>query len=270
MRQAGIILLCSLLASGATLPRHGPVPVEKPENSSEPIPAPKPDGPTDNGSSATGKMESGRDLPPGWKDDALDAMPPAIVEIEKEDPTAYASCLDALRTLGASFTEAARIDDGQGCGIDKPIEVTEILPGVSLKPQGTMRCETALALARWIRETAAPAAKAAFGPDTAIATLNQASSYVCRLRNNGTTGKISEHARGNAIDIASFGLKDGKTIDIQPRDEDGTLNGAFQRAITATACLYFTTVLDPGSDAAHETHLHFDVIDRKNGYRYCR
>jgi hypothetical protein len=29
-------------------------------------------------------------------------------------------------------------------------------------------------------------------------------------------------------------------------------------------------VLDPGSDAAHETHLHLDVIDRRNDYRYCR
>ncbi|MCA1490820.1 extensin family protein [Sinorhizobium alkalisoli] len=270
MRHAGLILLCSLIACGATLPQQGPVPAEKPENSSKPTPAPKPAAPTDNDSSATGKTESGRDLPAGWKDDAIDAVPPVIVEIEKEDEGAYRACLAALRTLGASFTEGARIDDGKGCGIDKPIEVNEILPGTSLKPEGTMRCETALALARWTRETAAPAAKVAFGPDAAIGSLNQASSYVCRLRNNGSTGKISEHARGNAIDIASITLKDGKTIDIQPRDDDGTLTGAFQRAITATACLYFTTVLDPGSDAAHETHLHFDVIERKNGYRYCR
>ena len=86
----------------------------------------------------------------------------------------------------------------------------------------------------------------------------------------GSTGKISEHAHGNAVDIASFKLADGKTIDIQPRDEDGTLTGAFQRAVTASACLYFTTVLDPGSDEAHEMHLHLDVIERENGYRYCR
>ena len=44
----------------------------------------------------------------------------------------------------------------------------------------------------------------------------------------------------------------------------------FQRAVTASACLYFKTVLDPGSDAAHETHLHLDVIERRNDYRYCR
>lgn len=273
--SAGMILFCALIVSGITLPKHGPLPTEKPATGGEqPVPAPKPvtpsgtDAPTDSQDATA--VRPGRDLPAGWKDDALDAMPRAILKIEKEDERAYVSCLAALRKLGSTFTESARVDDGKGCGIDKPIEVTEVLPGVSLKPKGTMRCETALALARWTRDTAAPAATMAFGPDARIAALNQASSYVCRLRNNASTGQISEHARGNAIDIASFTLADGETIDIQPREEDGTLTGAFQRAVTATACLYFTTVLDPGSDAAHETHLHLDVIERKNGYRYCR
>ncbi|MBC7084727.1 MAG: extensin family protein, partial [Firmicutes bacterium] len=36
------------------------------------------------------------------------------------------------------------------------------------------------------------------------------------------------------------------------------------------ACLYFTTVLSPGSDDAHKDHLHLDVIERKSGYRFCR
>ena len=130
--------------------------------------------------------------------------------------------------------------------------------------------ETALALARWTKETAQPAAEVAFDKTIKIKALNQASTYICRLRNNATTGKISEHAHGNAVDIASFTLSNGKTIAIQPRDEDGTMDGAFQRAVTASACLYFKTVLDPGSDAAHETHLHLDVIERRNDYRYCR
>ncbi|WP_209600018.1 extensin-like domain-containing protein [Sinorhizobium kostiense] len=273
MRHAAGVFFCALIASGASLPRIGPVPAEKPVTRGEqPVPAPKPAAPGENGDDAT-RQADGRargELPPDWKDDAVDAVPEPVLEIEKEDPAAYASCLDSLRAIGSSVTEEAHIDDGEGCGIDKPIGVRQILPGVSLEPQGTMRCETALALARWTKETAAPAAKAAFGSDAAIATLNQASSYVCRLRNNGSTGKISEHARGNAVDIASFTLKGGKTIEIQPRDEDGTLTGAFQRTVTASACLYFTTVLDPGSDAAHEDHLHLDVIERKGGYRYCR
>ena len=277
MRHAGIILIVAFLVSGATLPERGPMPLARPSSGDDqPTPTPKPATPPANGADAEEKS-NGRagndaradgDLPPGWKDDALDAVP--VLVIEKENPQEYASCLSELKSLGSSFSEVDRIDDGKGCGIDKPIEVRAILPGVTLKPEGVIRCEAALALARWTKETAAPATSSAFGPEIRITALNQASTYVCRLRNNADTGKISEHARGNAVDIASFTLSDGKTVEIQPRDEDGTLTGAFQRAVTASACLYFTTVLDPGSDAAHEDHLHLDVIERKNGYRYCR
>jgi hypothetical protein len=175
-----------------------------------------------------------------------------------------------LKELGATFREEKRIDDGKGCGIDKPLTLQTVLPGITLKPEGKMRCETALELARWTKDAVLPAAKVALENEGPLITINQASSYICRLRNNATTGKISEHARGNAIDIASFTFKNGKSIEIQPRDEDSTLAGAFQRAVTATGCLYFETVLDPGSDEAHENHLHFDVIERKGGYRYCR
>ncbi len=106
-------------------------------------------------------------------------------------------------------------------------------------------------------------------PGETISGLSQASAYVCRNRNGATDGKVSEHAFGNAIDIAGFTLKSGKTITIRPAGRDATLEGAFQRAITEAACLYFTTVLDPGSDAAHQNHLHLDVKARRGGYRYC-
>jgi hypothetical protein len=106
-------------------------------------------------------------------------------------------------------------------------------------------------------------------PEETLASVDQASAYVCRNRNSAETGKISEHARGTAIDIAGFTFRSGKTFTIAPREEDSTLNGAFQRAITSAACLYFSTVLDPGSDKAHETHLHLDMLARKGGYRYC-
>ena len=66
-----------------------------------------------------------------------------------------------------------------------------------------------------------------------------------------------------------FTLKSGKTVTIRPADKDATLDGAFQRTITEAACLYFTTVLDPGSDAANQNHLHLDVKERRGGYRYC-
>lgn len=262
-------LLSTTLLSSAGLPKTGPLPEKRPAATETTKPA---EEKTEKDVPATNKDEKPLQAPDDTKPltEEREAEPEPVLTIEPEDGQEYAACLSALKQIGATFREEKRIDDGKGCGIDKPLTLDMVLPGIALKPEGNMRCETALELARWTKEAVLPAAKAALEHEGPLTAINQASSYVCRLRNNGTSGKISEHARGNAIDIASFVFKSGKSIEIQPRDEDSTLTGAFQRAVTATGCLYFETVLDPGSDEAHENHLHFDVLERKNGYRYCR
>ena len=95
-------------------------------------------------------------------------------------------------------------------------------------------------------------------------------SYTCRRRNNLPTGKLSEHAFGNAIDIMSFQFEEGDPIPVEPRMDDHTIEEAFQRAVRATSCLYFTTVLGPGANAAHADHLHMDIAQRNGGYRLCQ
>jgi hypothetical protein len=262
-------LLSTTLLSSAGLPKTGPLPEKRPAAAETTKPA---EEKTEKDVPATNKDEKPLQAPDDAKllTEEREAKPEPVLTIEPENGKEYAACLTALKQLGATFKEEKRIDDGKGCGIDKPLTLETVLPGIALKPEGNMRCETALELARWTKEAVLPAAKAAFKNEGPLTAINQASSYVCRLRNNGTSGKISEHARGNAVDIASFMFKSGKSIEIQPRDEDSTLTGAFQRAVTATGCLYFETVLDPGSDEAHENHLHFDILERKNGFRYCR
>jgi hypothetical protein len=193
-------------------------------------------------------------------------MPPPVAS---ESDAEHQACEAQLREIGATFKDIPRIDDGKGCGIDKPIRLSEALPGIKLKPEGTMRCETALALAHWMKESVIPAGQVSLIKAGPIKTINQASTYVCRLRNNAATGEISEHARGNAIDVASFTFEDGTVVAVEPRREDPTLIGAFQRAVSAAGCLYFSTVLDPESDAAHEHHFHLDVMKRNGGYRFC-
>lgn len=160
------------------------------------------------------------------------------------------------------------MSEGPSCGIERPIRLAGLPGGVKVEPAATLRCETALQLARWMEGSVKPSLEAAM-PGEAITGISQASAYVCRNRNNAAGGKVSEHAFGNAVDIAAFTLRSGTTVTIRPVERDSTLEGAFQRAITEAACLYFTTVLDPGSDAAHETHLHLDVKARRSGYRYC-
>lgn len=266
MLAASLVLL-----TGVTLPENVPLPQARPDAAGDTLPTAEklPEKPADVPVPQPKQAEP-EAKPDADPDDATEEKPKEeeIPPIETENPAELAACLTELKTLGVEFKEAPRIDDGKGCGIDHPITVKSLGNQVALKPAGEMRCKTALQLSRWTSGSVIPALKLAM-PEETLTALNQASAYICRKRNNAETGKISEHARGNAADIAGLTFKSGKTFSIEPRMKDSTLQGAFQRAITSAACLYFTTVLDPGSDAAHETHLHLDVIERKGGYRYC-
>lgn len=243
-----------VLAGAADLPKEGPLPLSRP--------APQAAEETKTAPAGDAKeKEPAEDVKE--KDEAEKAK-----ERPHEDDKAEAACRAALAQIGATFEEAKVVDDGKACGIDKPVLLKGLAGGVKVEPEATIRCETALQLARWMDGSVKPALEAAM-PGETIARLSQASAYVCRNRNGATEGKISEHAFGNAIDLAGFTLKSGKAVTIRPADKDSTLEGAFQRAITEAACLYFTTVLDPGSDAAHQNHLHLDVKERRGGYRYC-
>jgi hypothetical protein len=305
-RKMAVILAALALLPGARLPRTGPVPQAKPEaaieapaapqpekkQEEEQVPKPQPEpAPAQNPEtppaasevptpqpkpSETPAAPAGEKFGPPSPTPEDRAKPPTEqtleeqhLTIEPESDADHAECTRELQSLGVVFRETPRIDDGNGCGIDKPIIVSQALPGITLKPEATLRCPTALALARWMKGSVIPTASVALPESGDITTINQASAYICRLRNGADTGKISEHARGNAIDIASFSFKKGEDVAVRSRREDSTLTGAFQRTVSAAGCLYFTTVLDPESDAAHETHFHLDVIERKGGFRYC-
>ncbi|PKA41250.1 extensin family protein [Rhizobium sullae] len=272
-----------IILTGASLPDKGPFPQEKPRIDGEteapaetaPIPEPRPSTANGTENPPTPPNEKPLDTAkPEEKPEKFGPPAPGTLEaqnltIEPESDADHAKCVRELQALGAVFKDIPRIDDGHGCGIDKPINLVEALPGIAVKPQATLRCPAALALARWMKESVIPAAAVAAKEHGQITTINQASSYICRLRNGAFAGKISEHARGNAIDIASFSFEKGEAIAVKPRREDSTLTGAFQRTVSASGCLYFSTVLDPESDAAHEKHFHLDVLQRKGGYRYC-
>jgi hypothetical protein len=252
-------------------PKPSPDPRDDTDQTDEPgAPAtePAPDAPE-----VQPKADTATPLPeekPETKPEPAVPPPPSDPEPVSETPEDLALCLKDLKAIGADFSEEPEIDGETGCGIAHPVIVRRILPGVALEPEATLRCETALSLARMTRDMLIPAAIRAFPDRPKLSGINQASGYVCRNRNSAETGKISEHAHGNAIDIAGLRFGTENLAVMIAKQDDGTAEAAFQRALNAMACLYFTTVLSPGSDAAHQDHLHLDVIERKSGFRYCR
>ena len=228
-----------------TLPPASPVPEEKPAVTPS---QPKP--------SALSK-ETGKKPPP--TDPRSDLRP-----IEPM-PKQQAACRQRLKALGVEFEEQKPLhDEENGCAVAYPITVTRLGADIALEPQAEMNCEMAEAAARFMERTVLPAAKAHFG--TGLKSVDQASAYVCRPRHNGE--KMSEHAFGNALDIASFTLADDTRIAVEP-DPPGK-NAKFLGAVRKAACGPFKTVLGPGSDADHALHLHLDLQPRRNGGTFCQ
>jgi hypothetical protein len=131
-------------------------------------------------------------------------------------------------------------------------------------------CPITAAVERWLGEAVQPAAIAWFGAP--IVELKQISAYSCRPRNNEAGERLSEHAFGNAIDIAGFVLADGRKITVK---NDWTLGDdatrSFLREVFAAACERFKTVLGPGVKY-HNDHFHLDLAHHNEAgtSRYCR
>jgi hypothetical protein len=134
---------------------------------------------------------------------------------------------------------------------------------IELKPAPVLRCAFAESLAGWLRDEAAPLV------DKLGANLRSVETYddfECRGRNRISGAKLSEHGKGNAVDLRAFILSDGRALVLT----DVTVAKNFRDELRESACHRFTTVLGPGSDSHHEGHIHLDLADRRYGYRMCQ
>ena len=154
---------------------------------------------------------------------------------------------------------------GRGrCGIDSGVRVRSV-SGVSLGPNATIDCPTARALNTWVKRTAAPAVGDIGG---GIKSLRVVSHYSCRFRNSASSGKLSEHSFGRAIDIAGIGLNNGDEITLLT-DWGRGAKGRALAAMWRGACGVFGTVLGPNANRFHRDHFHFDTARYRSG-SYCR
>jgi Extensin-like protein C-terminus len=138
---------------------------------------------------------------------------------------------------------------------------------VAVSPAATLACPLVSVLDQWIDEAVQPAAMKWFG--VPVVEIKQISAYSCRGMNGDPNATISEHAFGNALDIAAFTLADGRKLDVQHGWHGAPEEQAFLHDVQATACDQFTTVLAPGSNAFHYNHIHVDLMRRRNGRHAC-
>ncbi|MFY9600347.1 MAG: extensin family protein [Pseudolabrys sp.] len=145
--------------------------------------------------------------------------------------------------------------------------VANITPA-TLTPPATLACPIVSALDHWVGEGVQPAAMRWFG--TPVTEIKQISAYSCRGMVGAGGSGISEHAFGNAIDIAAFTFADGRRVTVQDGWHGSPEEQGFLRDVHLAACDNFTTVLAPGYNAAHYNHIHVDLMRRASGERPCR
>jgi len=195
----------------------------------------------------------------------------ALVSVSGMTAADYAQCVGDLAASKVVFEKPDAVTQ-QGCRLSGAVRLTSVATpfgdvGFSGKP--TMLCGFARQFSGWVREIAAPLTLGYTGQR--LTQVETGSGFVCKARYDKPGAVPSEHAKGDAIDIASFILADKRRIPVKQQSADNAPANDLVHALRMSACGYFTTVLGPGADAAHEAHLHFDsgVHDATPNYRIC-
>lgn len=184
-----------------------------------------------------------------------------------EMPGSEIACRQRLKKLGVVFRDVPRISNGPSCGIDYPIELSGLSGNIGVKPAVKLNCQVTEAFAKWVKYELAPSSRYRYW--SGVQTIKPLGGYSCRTMNSRRGNPMSEHARGNAIDVGKFVLKNGKEIDVRKKGFFAFREKGLLKAVRSDSCKYFNTVLGPGSDPFHKDHFHFDLRTRKTGYRHC-
>lgn len=177
------------------------------------------------------------------------------------DPSPSArQCFSALSKANVRFSPLPNQQFRGGCSQIDSIKLLDV--GADVTNLGPVRCELAGKFAAWTEYAVKRAARQYLGSE--LKRIETMGSYSCR--NIAGSGKLSEHAHANAIDVSAFVLADGRRITVENNWKSGRREMQFLTAIHDSACKRFGTVLSPDYNAAHRDHFHLDM----SGNGYCR
>ena len=173
------------------------------------------------------------------------------------------ACYADLSRENVRYSPLPDRDYGGGCQVIGAVQLLDI--GVPVTGIKAMRCGLAETFIGWTRNAVAPAAWQLLGSQ--LVRIETMGTYACRNTVGTAVERLSGHALANAVDVSAFILADGRRISVRDgwRSDDTNVQ-RFWKAIHASACKRFGTVLSPDYNAAHQDHLHLED-DHKN---FCR
>lgn len=178
-------------------------------------------------------------------------------------------CRALLDRAGVAYSRVQPGGKGR-CAYADAVRLKPAGDSIALAPASVApSCPVAAALKLWEWHVVQPAAQRHFG--TPVRTITHFGSYSCRRLYGRSAGDFSEHATGDAIDIAGFRLADGRRVTVVGDWKGEGRDAAFLHEVRDGACRLFSTVLSPDYNAAHRDHLHLDQAERgATRWRACR
>jgi hypothetical protein len=200
---------------------------------------------------------------------------PSLAEEYNLPPPEIEACDERLAALGVTFAPSRLpVHESPGgflCGAEQVVRYDAGPGAIRHSSRPRLTCQMALAMPDFER-VVQEEAKRHLG--RSVAKIRHRGTYNCR-EIVAYPGWVSQHSFANALDVAAFELRGGKTISVAEHygDEWDPRPGpesAFLRAVALR--LYdedvFQTVLTPRFDRAHWDHLHLDMAPfRTDGVR---
>ena len=199
-------------STAVTAPKVAPPQVQAPRTAGAPAP---PAAPAATAAATAAAMSpaapAGNPTPSPGAPATAEAAPPPDVWTPDEVMAGLRQCLRLLAPAAVDIELQEPMKHGQ-CGTPAPLLLHSIGTSekVTFDPAPQMNCRLAASLSEWVEKVLQPVAQEMLG--SRIKRIVGASSYSCRNIYNNPKLWLSEHATGNAVDIAGFVTADGRTI----------------------------------------------------------
>ncbi len=189
--------------------------------------------------------------------------PPPVAQPPLLD--ANSACLQDLAAAHVVFQPLAGYGEGN-CSIANPVKLTG--GTVPWNHAGILSCPMARTIVHFETDVIQPLAQRYF--HQRVQRLLHFGTYDCRAQRNETSeaaarmgsskgGRLSEHAKGRAIDLAGFELADGSKITVKQFWYSSGPEANFLHELARASCQSFNVVLTPNHDRLHQDHMHLDI-----------
>jgi hypothetical protein len=179
--------------------------------------------------------------------------------------------LAKLRAAGWDVEPAKPAAGRSECSVPEPVAVKRLRVRdkvIEFPDAPVLDCRFADRLGQWASDLVIPVVFGGLG--TELKAVRTGPGFKCRNRNHASSGKLSAHATGLAVDVAGFALAKGDHLLVTEATDQAKVG--VLRTLRTGACGWFTTILGPGTDAAHATHWHLDIMKHGSSdyYRICQ